>query len=209
MKKKMPLIGVSAVTVILLVVGSLNSIVVCHTVQASYQKVKTDEINQKELLFQTIVDIANNKEIQRIILKLRMNREGFFNPDLKFLLINTPVLTKNQLKHLYFIGLVLSKTISKSKIHSIVEKYQVNNQIVQKEITTVIEKDTTLYEEIKQLSNLGCDCENKNTSRLWNFPVLCIILYPITLVILILYYFSGVLFHYIPVHRPPVIHEVQ
>jgi hypothetical protein len=36
------------------------------------------------------------------------------------------------------------------------ERYQVNNQWVQKEITAVIEKDATLNREIKQLSNSKC-----------------------------------------------------
>jgi hypothetical protein len=133
------------------------------------------EVDQKELLFQTILDIANNKDIQRVLLKSQINRDGFFNPELRYSIFNTPMVTKNQLKQIYFIGLMLSKTISKSRIHSMIERYQANNQVVQKEITTVIEKDTTLNGEITQLSNLPCDCENSSGATTWTFTIICLI----------------------------------
>lgn len=137
------------------------------------------KIDLKELLFQTIVDLANNKEIQRIIMKSQIDGEGFFNPDVKFSVFKPQVLTKNNLKHMYLIGLMISKTFSKSRIHSMLEQYQVSNQIVQKEITAVIEKDATLKGEIKQLSNLNCECENNSGITTWPFPVICTILYVI------------------------------
>jgi hypothetical protein len=177
---KYPLIGVSICAVVLLILGSLTNVVGYQAVQSSNQKIINKEVNQKELLFQTIVDFANNKEIQQVILKSQISKEGFFNPDVIFPIFNTPVLTKNQLKQMYVIGLILSKTISKSKMHSIIEKYQVNNQALQKEITGIIEKDATLNREIKQLSNSKCDCGKENTA-LWHFPVLCSILFIINL----------------------------
>jgi len=184
--KKYPLIGLSIVAVVVLILASLSNVVGFQTVQSSNQKVIKDEVDKKELLFQTIVNIANNKEIQQIILKSQPNKEGFFNQDLRFSLFNTPVLTKNQLKHMYVIGLMLSKVISKSKIHSMIEQYQVSHQGLQKEITAVIEKDATLNGEITQLSNLKCDCERENTTQ-WSFPILCIILYPFLIITFILW----------------------
>jgi hypothetical protein len=176
--KKYPLIGISIIAVVVLILASLTNVVGFQTVQSSNQKIINKEVNQRELLFQTIVDIANNKEIQQMILKSQISREGLFNPDAKFPAFDTPVLTKNQLKQMYFIGLLLSKIISKSKIYSMVERYQVNNQLMQKEISVFIEKNTILNGEIKQLSNSGCDCENDKTMK-WSFPVVCIILFPI------------------------------
>jgi hypothetical protein len=172
---KYPLIGVSILAVVLLVLGSLSNVVGYQTVQSSNQKIISEEINQKELLFQTIVDMANNKEIQSIILRSQMNIEGFLNQDVRFSLFNTPVLTKNQLKYMYVVGLLLSKSISKSRMHSIIGKYQFDNQEMQKEISAVIEKDATLNGEITQLSNSKCDCENENAT-IWIFPVLCMTL---------------------------------
>jgi hypothetical protein len=169
MKTKIPLIGGSICAVVLLILGSLTNVVGFQTIQSSNQQIIKDEINQKELLFQTIVDIANNKEIQRIILMSQMSR-GIF-PTSEF-----PVVTKNQLKMMYFLGLILSKFLSKSRIHSMVGKYQFDNQGMQKEISTVIKKDTTLNAELAQLLNSKCDCENENTTGLWHFPIFCSIL---------------------------------
>ena len=177
--KKCLAVGISIIAVVLLVLGSLSNVVGYQTVQSSNQSVIKERISQRELLFQTIVDIANNKEIQRIILKSQISR-GIF-PTSEF-----PVVTKNQLKQMYFIGLLLSKFISKSMIHSMVQQYQFNNQEIQKEITAVIEKDAILNAEITQLSNSECDCENENTA-VWHFPVLCFLLYPLVLISIFLF----------------------
>jgi len=86
-----------------------------------------------------------------------------------------PVITKNQIRQMYFIGLILSKVISKSKIQSMIGKYQFNNQGIQQKITSIIEKDATLNAEIAQLQNSECDCENVSMVN-WDFPVMCEIL---------------------------------
>jgi hypothetical protein len=115
------LIGISICAGVLLILVSLSNVVGYQTVQSSNQKLINEEINQKEVLFQIIVDIANNKEIQGIILKSQISRGEFFHPDVKFSMFNDPVLTKNQLKQMYLIGVVLSKIITKSQVHSILE----------------------------------------------------------------------------------------
>jgi hypothetical protein len=61
-------------------------------------------------------------------------------------------------------------------MHSILERYQVNNQGVQKEITAVIEKDATIKGELTQLSNSKCNCRNNSGVTVWHFPVICTIL---------------------------------
>jgi hypothetical protein len=165
---KKSLIVVSICAVVVLVLGSLSNVVGYQTVQTSQQNIIKERINQRELLFQTIVDIANNKEIQRIILKSQISRGIFPTSEI-------PVLTKNQLKQICFIGLILSKVIRKSRIQSIAGNYQFNNQEMGKEISTIIEKDTTLNTELTQLSNFICDCENVQTTS-WHFPIFCIIL---------------------------------
>jgi hypothetical protein len=163
---KKPLIVVSICAVVLLVLGSLSNVVGYQAVQTSQQNFIKERINQRELLFQTIVDIANNKEIQRIILKSQMSR-GIFPPS------EIPVLTKNQIRQMYFLGLILSKVISKSRMQSMVGKYQFNNPEMQKEISSVIEKDATLNADVTQLQNSECDCENDNSTE---YPILCGIL---------------------------------
>jgi hypothetical protein len=166
---KKPLIVVSLCAVVLLVMGSLSNVVGYQSVQTSQQNTIKERINQRELLFQTIVDIMNNKEIQRILLKSQMSRGIFLTSEI-------PVVTKNQIRQIYFLGLILSKVISKSRIQSMIGMYQFNNQEIQKEISSVIEKDTTINSEITQLKDAECDCENENKIN-WTFPVLCSILF--------------------------------
>ncbi len=139
-----------------------------NTVKASQQNIIKERINQRELLFQTIVDIANNKEIQRIILKSQMSRGVFLTSEF-------PVVTKTQIRQMYFLGLILSNVISKSRMQSMFGEYQFSSQEMQKGLSTAIEKDAILNGEMTQLSNSQCDCENRNTTR-WSFPVLCSIL---------------------------------
>jgi len=165
---KKPLIVVSICAVVLLMLGSLSNVVGYQSVQTSQQNIIKERINQRELLFQTIVDIANNKEIQRIILKSQMSRGIFPTSEI-------PVLTKNQIRQMYFLGLILSKVISKSRIQSVIGKYQFNNQEMQKELSAIIEKDTTLNSEITLLKDSECDCENEKEKN-WNFPIICNIL---------------------------------
>jgi len=160
---KKPLIVVSLCAVVLLVLGSLSNVVGYQSVQTSQQNLIKERISQGELLFQTIYDIANNKEIQRIILKEQMSRGIFPTSDI-------PVVTKNQLKIMYFVGLILSKVVSKSRIQSIVGKYQFNNQEIKKEISAVIEKDATLDREVTQLSNSECGYDDK-TNVFFGFPL--------------------------------------
>jgi len=184
---KYPLIGGSICAVVLLVLASLTNVVGYQTVQSSNQKMINSEIDQKELLFQTIVDIVNNKEIQKVILGSEITEKRFFDPGMRFSVFNPPVLTEKFLKRMYTMGVILSKTIGKSKIHSMVEQYQVNNQGMQKEITAVIEKDATLNAEITQLSHSDCDCEKDSATDL-DFPVICEILWYMFLTITIFPY---------------------
>jgi hypothetical protein len=172
---KKPLIVVSILAVVLVVLGSLSNVVGYQSVQTSQQNLVKERISQRELLFQTIVDIANNKNIQRIILKSQISRGIFPTSEI-------PIVTKNQIRQMYFLSLVLSKVISRSRIQSLVGKYQFNNQEMQKEITGIIENVAILKKEITQLQNTECDCQNNNTASFWHFPTICFFLYWIAVV---------------------------
>jgi hypothetical protein len=191
MKKKWFVIGVSLCAVVLLVMGSLSNVVGYQTVQSSNQSVIKERINQRELLFQTIVDIANNKDIQRIIFKSQMSR-GIF-PTAEF-----PVVTKNQLKQIYLIGIMFSKFINKSKIHFITQQYQLSNSGMQQEISAVINKDATLNEKITQLSALNCDCNNDNYKEKGIPDNICEILFNLILMILTPEYVLATFFENMP-----------
>jgi hypothetical protein len=172
-----------------------------QTVQSSNQSIIKERINQRELLFQTIVDIANNKEIQRIILKSQMSR-GIF-PTSEF-----PVVTKTQIRQMYFIGLILSKVVIKSRIQSMVHQYQFNNQNIQMEMYDVIEKDTALNSEITQLKDFDCDCNNNNdTTFYWRFPMICLLLLPSLLLNFFLYIVAIFIWGYLGFYPPVLFFE--
>jgi uncharacterized membrane protein len=166
---KKPLILVSIGAVVLLVLGSLSNVVGYQSVQTSQQNAIKERINQKELLFQTFVDMVNNKEIQRIIFLSQMSKSVFPGSSMTDL-------TKSQLRQMYAIGLILSKVISKSRLQSMVQQHQLIKPAIQKEITAVIEKDAKLKGEITQLSGQSCNCGIESNFT-WNFPVLCILVF--------------------------------
>jgi hypothetical protein len=173
--KRIKIIGLSMVSFIVIILASLSNVVGYQTVQSSNQNRINNTVDQRELLFETIVDIANNKEIQQIILKSQIKRDGLFYPDEKLSTFNTFIVTKNQIKRVYFIGLLFTGMLSKSKMQSILEQNRFSNQEMQNEITAIIEKDATLDMKVTQLLNSECDCDNEQTSS-WGFPILCSIL---------------------------------
>ena len=138
--------------------------------------IKESKVDQKELLFQVILDIGDNREIQKIIMNYELIKGGFYSPGLRFLVFTPQILTKKELNTAYSISLILSKTLSKSRMHSLLEQHQMIPQKVQKDVTAVLEKNATLNGELRQLSDLTCDC-NKDTSGVtkWHFPILCAI----------------------------------
>jgi hypothetical protein len=184
MKRKQIVLGVILSVFLLLVTPALGTILQKKN-QTSTTKLKQDLVDQKELLFQTILDISNNKEIQKLLLNSNIGKEGFFNPGVRTSLPIPHMLTKKELNTAYHIGLILSKTFSASKIHSMTERFQVNNQGIQNEINAVIEKDTLINREMTQLSDLKCDCGNDNTTS-WTFPVLCTLLFPLVIFLIVI-----------------------
>jgi len=180
-----------AIGIILLFVGVTIAPSVNFTAVNASNNKQENEISQKDLLFQTILDVANNREIQKIVFSSEMQGGVFFNTGMRFSVFIPQVITKNYLNSAYRIGLILSKTVGVTRMHSILERYQLHNQGMQKEISAVIEKDVTLNNEIKQLSNSKCDCEDISGVTVWHFPVICtilaIILFFLTFIVLYLH----------------------
>jgi hypothetical protein len=188
--KKYPLISISIAVVFLIIVASFTNVVGIQSIESSNNKITAEEVDQKDLLFQTIIDLVNNKEIQQIIQKYQTSRKGFFNPIKKLYGLNYPTITKNQLKKMHSIGLFLSRFISKSKIQSMVQEHQLISPEIQKELSAVIEKDAVLCREVTQILNMGCDCDNEQVS-FWGFPILCSILNVLMIIPLILFGFGS------------------
>lgn len=201
--KKNPLFEITIFAVVLLILSSLTNVVGLQTVQLSKQKIINKEIDQKELLFRTIVDIANNKEIQKILqnpeikksLENSLKTSGikllFFNQIMRFHMLLPPpkILTKTYLMYAYNMGVRLAKNLDTSKIHSLLEQHRTSNQEMQKEITKVIENNPQLHERI---SSLHCNCEDNNTTR-WSFPILCTLLVPFLAISFGLYFMLDII----------------
>lgn len=173
--KKLVLAGASLLAVGLLILGSQTNVVGYQTIQTSQQNLLKERINQKELLFQTILDLANNKDIQRVILTSEMNSRGFFTPGIKNPIVNTPVLTKRQLEIAYHLGLLLSRSMGKTKMSSMIKQHQTLTTGIQQKINAVIENDAKLKGELNRLSSSNCNCGDEYTFQ-WHYPVICIIL---------------------------------
>jgi uncharacterized membrane protein YesL len=99
---------------------------------------------------------------------------------------------------MYLIGIMLSKFINKSKIHSIIQQYQLSNSGKQQDISTVINKNAALNEEITQLSALNCDCYNDNYKENGIPDNICGILFYLFLMILTPEYVLATFFENMP-----------
>jgi hypothetical protein len=174
--QKYPLIGVSICSIILLILSTFTNVVGTQTIQPSNQKTTKEEINNKELLFQTILNIANNIEIQKIVFNSEMRREIIFNLDKRVSGFTPQVFTKNFLTTSYHLGLILSKSLKLPRIHSMLSRYHSHNLEIQREITFLKTKNDELNRELIQLSSLNCDCQKGLDATKWTFPVICAIL---------------------------------
>jgi hypothetical protein len=165
------IIGVSILAVVLIVLCSQTSVVGYRVVKDSQQNLINERVNQKDLLFQTICDLANNKEVQKAILE---SQSKFQNPFPASQLTSFPAITKRQLNLMYFLGLVLFKMMGKARMESLVKAHPITVQGNNK-ISSIIANNTKLSQELNQLSLLNCP--SCNESRIsWTFPIICIIL---------------------------------
>jgi hypothetical protein len=146
------IIGVNILAVVLIVLGSQANVVGYQTVQSSVK----ERLNEKDLLFQTICDLANNQEVQKAILESQCK---FQNPFPTTQLTSFPTITKRQLNIIYNLGLVLTKTVSKTKLQSIIKLHPFS-ALLKSEFDGVLNTNTTLNEEVQQISSLNCLCCN-------------------------------------------------
>ena len=112
MIRKCLAIGISITAVIILILTPFCNVVGYQTVQSSNQKIVNDEVNQKELLFQTIVNMANNKEIQRVILGSELVGKRPYDSTMRFSAFAYPVLTKKFLNFAFLIVLLTFRPYS-------------------------------------------------------------------------------------------------
>jgi len=152
------IIGVSILAVVLIVLGSQSNVVGYQTVQSSVK----ERLNEKDLLFQTICDLANNKEVQKTILE----SQGMFqNPFPTSQLTSFPSITKRQLNLVYHLGVALSEAIGKARIALLVKNYPINLQTPIRINATL--RNNSEIEGLAQLSSCQCNSPKALCKILW------------------------------------------
>lgn len=197
---KKPLIGFSILVVVILILSSLGNVVGYQTVQTSQQNHITENINQEEILYQTILDMSNNEEIQQILHK-SPNMKGRSLLEVANLL--KPI-TKQQRRQMYDIGLFLSERISTSTIKSMIQTHQLITSDILQQIDVVLKNNHGTSGEVPKLVNSDCDCEPEGFTLVWRFPVICTFL----LVMMGLVFFSWFLLMVFLMVPPSALHEM-
>jgi hypothetical protein len=160
---KYSIIGGSLCVIVLLILGSMNNLIGYQTVQAINQKTINYEVNKKELLFQTIFDMANNKEIQKVILgSVLIDKISFEPKKMRFLMFTSSIVIKRQLNIMLILGAFLLKMMGTPKLPSFVRQIQPLVQKIQQRIIYIIGTDVKLNDEIIHLSDLNCHCDGEN-----------------------------------------------
>lgn len=154
--KKILLAGTSILAVVLIILGSHTNLVGYQIVQTSQQNLIKERINQKDLLFQTICDLANNRKIQNAIHESQGGK--LFSSVMNTPLTVFPAITKKQLNFMYILGVLLSKTMSKARIASFAKEHSIMNIHTKEKMDSIIGNSTKLSKEMTQLSLLSCHC---------------------------------------------------
>jgi len=76
--------------------------------------------------------------------------------------------------------------IAKLRNHKDIQNVETEDDVLQ-----IIESDEELNTIYEQLSGNDCDCEDNTTPLEWKYPVICILLLPITWLALYLYFVGG------------------
>ena len=191
MKQREIILGAALSTFILVNISVLANIVQMETIPSSKNNSITDKINPEDLLFQTIIDITENKDIQNILgnseFEIELNKTKttllimklfMKNPKIFFsILLPHSISSKNYIKHTYNLSLEISKTLNTSEIKSITDYIHIKNPRTKEKILTIIKGYNKLNKKIEILSNLNCGCnENISESIDWDFPIICDIL---------------------------------
>jgi len=76
--------------------------------------------------------------------------------------------------------------ISKIRNHKDIQNIKTEDDVLR-----IIEEDEELNNIFEQLSENDCDCEDDTTPLEWKYPVICLLIFPLTWVALYLYFVGG------------------
>jgi len=144
------------------------------------------DIEPKDYLFQTIIDIANNPELKELLeqhkcdlFKLNVDRSVYCKLFLRYprlfgsLLFSKSSLTYEYLDRTYSNGIEITKIIGEDKALELIESIEVTDTEVLDEFNSIISKDEELsirFETLKQMNN------ESNSILGYPYPIICTIL---------------------------------
>jgi len=159
------------------------------------------DIEPKDYLFQTIIDIANNPELKELLeqhkcdlFKLNVDRSVYCKLFLRYprlfgsLLFSKSSLTYEYLDRTYSNGIEITKIIGEDKALELIESIKVSDTEIFNEFNNIIANDEELSGRIAPLRELNK--ELKPDSPLQDWPLICYILGSIILSVVFLYELS-------------------
>ncbi len=146
------------------------------------------DIEPKDYLFQTIIDIANNPDVKELLEQYKYNlfkididrsiyRKIFFrNPRLFFNTIFTkPSMTIEYLDKCYNKGLDITNILGEDESLEIIENVEITDRKLFDELNNIITKDEELSNRLVTLKEMNS--ELKSVSPFWDHPIICSILF--------------------------------
>jgi len=146
------------------------------------------DIEPKDCLFQTIVDIANNPEVKKLLkqydddlFKVDIDRSIYRkiflrNPRLFFnTLFTKPSLSIEYLDKCYNKGIEITNIFGEDKVIEMIESIEVTDTRVFDELNNIISKDEELSNRLATLKEM-----NKESNFDWDYPIICSITFVLT-----------------------------
>jgi len=142
------------------------------------------DVEPKDYLFQTIIDIANNPELKEL---LEQHKYDFFKVDIdrsvyrKLLIRNPrmffntlftkPSLSIDYLNKCYNKGIEITNILGEDKVIEMIESIEVTDTRVFDELNNIISKDEELYNRLATLKEMNKELNSVVPLR--NFTIIC------------------------------------
>ena len=165
-------------------------------VQPGTAKVQTNNINEdeKDILFQTIIDIANNKDLKNLI-DIEKNNGFFLDFDYKFkniyrkILFNNPgllsslfftqtTITHSNLELAYGKGCELINTVGEDKALELIESIKITNPKISNGLSDILENNEKIKNKIEEIKIMNQ--ESNPAPPFEGYPIICGILLMLT-----------------------------
>ena len=183
-----------AVAVILLFLG----LAIQPSVAIVQTKIEID-IEPKDYLFQTIIDIGNNLDVKELleqydndIFNIDIDKSVYRkillrNPRLMFnTLFTKPSISIEYLDKCYNNGIEIANILGEDKVLEMIENIEVTDATLFDELNNIVSNDEELSDKLAVLKVM-----NKELQLGWSFPILCSILNVLMIIPLILFVFGS------------------